>query len=278
MLKLILHVSCTYTNFPFSVLDNFFSLTGRPRFSWPLIVSAYISVILCLVTFSALLARQYTVTTTVDRKGRNEIYLWPQHPEVSVNNFRFFPPESLHNFKYKNKTILYIQLYILVFVFDSVALSTFCVNYSSTAFFVAVQCSVVLVLWRTYYLTSKFSSGFSWCCGEFSYAPSIIFLGSLAFLSILPRFHPLALASLSGQINFLRFLKHTMLSLPLWSCTYSSGLERSLITCDPVPSSQFSLFRHHFLRGTSPVTLPSPLSPEPHIPPIVATITCPSFC
>lgn len=59
MLKLILHVRCTYTNFPFSILDNFFSLTGRPRFSWPLIVSAYSSVILCLVTFSALLPQQY---------------------------------------------------------------------------------------------------------------------------------------------------------------------------------------------------------------------------
>lgn len=70
-------------------------------------------------------------------------FTYDPRTQISVTNLRFFspPPESLYNFKHKNKTILYIQLYIL-FSFDNIALNIFCVNYSSTASFVAMLQSV----------------------------------------------------------------------------------------------------------------------------------------
>lgn len=70
-----------------------------------------------------------------------------------------------------------------------------------------------------------------WSCSEFSYAPSIISLGP-CLPSSLPRFHILALLLFLAKPNFLMFLKHAVLSLPLWPCTHASGLH-SLVTQIP---------------------------------------------
>lgn len=161
-------------------------------------------------------------------KTKNEIHLQYQHPEVSiVKSLVHIFPESLYNIQNKNKTILYILFYILIFFIVDI---TSTISSSQYIFFLSIMlqlCRVLLYWCHWEPIASHLSS--------LQASEIIIINESLVnlciHLELFPQglVSPLQLPPLSSsypcfflaKLNSFGFFKHTMFSLPLCFCTHS---------------------------------------------------------